>query len=233
MKTGFFDESKRTICSGLIIFLIACLLLPYGSAFAVSADTAPYSDANIWAEEAILWAYTEGLMTGTTSTTFSPNVLVDRAMLVTILYRMAQNDFGALQPVESAEYADLDGSEYYYEAAMWASANSIIPWPVDSAFSPFSPNSPVSRIEMVSAMLKYYYYCEKINFPEGPWSSLVPYEIPQQYTDKDSINAGADLAAIKWAMSQNLVSGKTESSLAPYDTTTRAELATIIFRWKG
>ncbi len=55
-----------------------------------AAGYLPFTDAPAWAYDAIAWSYQQGIVKGTTETTFSPNALCTRGQIVTFLYRLAE-----------------------------------------------------------------------------------------------------------------------------------------------
>ena len=55
-----------------------------------AAGDLPFTDAPAWAYDAIAWSYQQGIVKGTTETTFSPNALCTRGQIVTFLYRLAK-----------------------------------------------------------------------------------------------------------------------------------------------
>ena len=57
---------------------------------AVSGGSFADVDANAYYADAVAWAVTEGITSGTSATTFSPNAPCTRAQIVTFMYRDAQ-----------------------------------------------------------------------------------------------------------------------------------------------
>ena len=98
-----------------------------------------------WYSNAIQYVYEKGMMNGTTPDSFSPNALLTRGMLVTILYRRDG------QPqVQGGGFRDVKDTAYYGPAVAWASVHgpgskwsqSCIDTPISS--STISPAAAVS-----------------------------------------------------------------------------------------
>lgn len=75
-----------------------------------------------WYAQAVAYCKEKGIMTGTSSTTFSPSAFVTREMFVTMLYRLA----GTPEPTTTNTFNDINNKElYYYNAVLWASQTGI------------------------------------------------------------------------------------------------------------
>ena len=82
--------------------------------------------------DAVLWAVEKGITKGTSDTTFSPNLDVNRKQMVTFLYRAAG------EPAVSADnpFTDVPAGQYYTNAVLWAVENGITTGTSDTTFSP-------------------------------------------------------------------------------------------------
>lgn len=85
---------------------------------------ADFSDvpADAWSAEAVQYVYENGLMTGTSDTTFSPDLTTSRSMIATILWRMA----GSPVVNYAMDFADVPADQWYAEAVRWASSEGIV-----------------------------------------------------------------------------------------------------------
>ena len=100
--------------------------------------------------EAILWAEEEGITTGTTSTTFSPNLTVTREQVVTFLWRIA----GMPQPEGiTCQFNDVSPTAYSYNAILWAQNEGIT---TGTTSVTFSPQDPCTRAQIITFMYRYY-----------------------------------------------------------------------------
>jgi hypothetical protein len=83
--------------------------------------------------EAVAWAKAQGVTTGTSASTFSPNQVVTRAQLVTLLWRIA-----GTPSAPAAGFSDVPGGEYFSVAVAWAKALDITTGTTASTFSPYN-----------------------------------------------------------------------------------------------
>ena len=94
--------------------------------------------------KAILWAAEQGITTGTTTTTFSPDETCTRAQIVTFLHRAA----GEPAPQgDKMPFTDVKQSEYYYNAMLWACENAIAK---GLTTTQFAPNETCTRAQSVT-----------------------------------------------------------------------------------
>ena len=151
-------------------------------------------------------------MNGTSATTFEPNGLLTRAMLVTILHRME----GQPAAGESG-FADVPADAWYANAVAWARANGIVTGVSDTEFA---PNNTITR-EQLAAIL--YRYANS----KGKDTSV---KAELAFNDAASVSEYA-VDAMKWAVGTKLITGKGEGTLDPTGGATRAEVATILKRF--
>lgn len=96
---------------------------------------------------AVLWAVEQGITSGTTAETFSPDATCTRAQTVTFLYRSAGSP-----AAESAGFSDVDGGAYYANAVAWAVAQGVTN---GTTAATFSPNSNCTRGQIVTFLYRY------------------------------------------------------------------------------
>ena len=111
-----------------------------------SAYTDVPSDA--WYAEAVEYCRTNGIMTGTSETTFSPDEPLTRAMMVTVLHRLA----GKPAASAPAMFSDVKPGEWYADAIAWASSEKIV---LGYNAETFGVNDPVTH-EQVSLIFQRY-----------------------------------------------------------------------------
>ena len=93
-------------------------------------DVKDTKDTN-WYYKAVLWAVEQGITTGTTATTFSPNEVCIRAQIVTLLYRYEK------EPAAGGNsFSDVPADEYYADAVKWAVSKEVTNGTGDGKFSP-------------------------------------------------------------------------------------------------
>lgn len=181
------------------------------------SSTMPFTDVDEddWYYLQVYTVYTTRLMYGMTDTTFGPNVNMNRAMLATILYRLADTpDVSGL----SCPFTDVADGQYYTDAVKWCKANNIV---AGTSATTFSPNDNVTREQTVAMFSRY---CA--NLYDCDVSSAYPMNV---FTDTGSISAYA-AEPFSWAVENGIISGMgtTPPTLAPKGTTTRAQVATMM-----
>ena len=110
--------------------------------------------ADAYYAEAVRWAVSQGITTGTgDGTTFSPNAACTRAQAVTFLYRGEQARGGGLEGewMFRNPFSDVDLENYYGEAVMWAVANGITNGTTDTTFS---PDNDCTRAQIVTFLYR-------------------------------------------------------------------------------
>lgn len=167
-----------------------------------------------WAAEAIAYVYEHGMMTGTSANTFSPDLTMDRAMMATILYRMA----GAPAVTSTNPFTDVEEDTWYTDAVIWANARGIIRGVGGSCFA---PSVLMTREQMVAMLYRYAQY-EKMDVTAS--ADLTG------YTDQSEVSDWA-LYAMQWAVAEGLITGRTADTVAPGAGLTRAEAAEILMRF--
>ena len=195
---------KRIQAFLLTVVLALTMCAP---AFAAVEDTG-FSDvaANAWYADAAQYVRDNGIMSGTSSTTFSPNATMTRAMLATVLYRAA----GSPAVSGTADFLDVRAGAYYANAAAWASANGIV---TGYGNGLFGSNDPVTR-EQIAAILWRYQGSPAVTGTAD-------------FTDRNAISAYAAPAAA-WAKENGIVNGLSDGRFAPKSNATRAQVAVIL-----
>jgi hypothetical protein len=119
---------------------------------AAEIDSVPFTDVSPddWFYDAVLWAYENGITSGTTETTFSPDGTLTRAQAVTFLWRMAGCPAAE---AEELPFADIPEDAWYAEAVMWAYENGIT---TGTTLTSFSPEGTVTRAQTVTFLYRCY-----------------------------------------------------------------------------
>ena len=151
-------------------------------------------------------------MNGMSATVFDPAGTMNRAQLVTILYRLA----GSPQVNAKSPFTDVPDGTWFTDAVIWARDNGIT---TGVTATEFAPGNPVAREQMVAFLARYYALCG-VEITGGDLSG---------YQDADRINDYAE-AAFAWAVSNGIVQGVTADTLVPHGTANRAQIATILMR---
>lgn len=182
---------------------------------ALGHKCAAYTDIPTdWAKEGICFVIENGLMVGTTSTTFAPKDTLTRAMLVTVLYRMA----GSPAVDAPSGFTDVADGQWYSDAIAWAAANGIVN---GVGGNKFAPSEPVTREQLAAIFFRY----AKAEAPEA--------DVLSGYPDAESVSTYAR-DAMAWAVSTGLVTGSKEADgtyLAPQGLAAREQAAAILMRY--
>ena len=165
-----------------------------------------------WFYEAADYVLSNGLMTGTSDTTFTPNGALTRGMLVTVLYRMAGSP--KVEGKVSEKFSDCTDGSWYADAVLWASANKVVDGYEDGTFK---PTKSITRQEMAKVLYGY----DKIGgkTAEGITEKLT-------YTDLDAI-AGWALEAVTYCTAEKYLAGS-NGAFSPKGTATRAMGAKVL-----
>ena len=189
--------------------LILCLGLSV-TASAAEADTG-FSDvaADAWYAEAAVYCRDNGLMNGTTATTFSPNATMTRAQLCAVLYRMA----GSPETTGRDAFTDTPDGAWYEDAVLWAVRNRIMS---GYTASTFGPHDPVTREQLAAILWRY--------------AGSPAAEAGEAYADEASIASWA-VTAVDWARTCGFINGMSDGSFRPDGRATRAQVAAILMRY--
>ena len=194
---------KRTGGALMTLALISSLNL---NALAAVEDTG-YADidAGSWYADAVEYVRDNGLMSGTTATTFEPGGTTTRAMLAQILYREA----GSPAVSGNDTFTDTQEGAWYADAVLWATQAGVISGYGDGRFG---PNDPVSREQIAVILWRY---------------AGSPAAQGEDFADEASISTWA-ADAVDWARSAGLMTGQEGNRFAPQASATRAETAVIL-----
>jgi len=167
-----------------------------------------------WFYDAVAFVSENGLMTGTSSDAFSPNLEMSRAMLVTVLYRMEG------EPTVSAASAfeDVGSGNWYTNAVIWATERGIVNGFSDTVFA---PNENITREQMAAILYRYAEYKE---YDISGSADLSVYKDEAAISDWSYV-------AVQWANVKMLITGMTADTLSPQSSATRAQVATILMRF--
>ena len=176
----------------------------------------PFADVSSsdWFYNDVRYVYEKGIMDGTGADRFSPNAPLTRAMIVTILYRMA----GSPSVSGSSDFTDVAAGKWFAKAVAWAAANGIVNGYGDSLFG---PNDPVTREQLAAILYRYAVY--------GGMTAVTLEENLGSFADTAQLSAYA-IQAMNWAVGQGLINGS-GNNLVPKAQATRAQVAAIIHRY--
>lgn len=177
--------------------------------------TLPFVDvhANDWFFDPVCYVYRQGLMTGTSATTFAPDATTTRAMIVSILARQEN-----VTSAEDAGFTDVAENDWFATAVNWAAREGIVAGFEDDSFR---PNAAITR-EQLAAIL-----CNYSAWKGEDTSARADLD---EYTDAISISSWAT-DTMSWAVAEQLLAGVTENTLEPQGAATRAQVAAVLQRF--
>ena len=158
--------------------------------------------------DAVKWAVAEGITSGTSPTTFSPNNGCTRAQMVTFLWRAA----GSPEPESDyGPFRDVPKDAYYRKAVLWAAGEGITS---GTSATTFSPNATVTRAQTVTFLWRWE------GEPEADQRSGFR-DVPtgQYYSE-----------AVSWAVEAGITTGTGTTTFSPGQTCTRAQIVTFLWR---
>ena len=166
-----------------------------------------------WFFNDVMYVYQNCLMVGTAENIFSPDAVVTRGMVVTVLWRMA----GRPVPQSSGSFIDLT-QEWYTNAALWAAEAGVAG---GYGGGVFGPEDNITREDLAAMLYRYARWTGRNTAASNDLSG---------YADAGAI---ADYAweAMAWANASGLIIGRSSTELAPKGAATRAELAAILHRF--
>ena len=189
---------------------------PQGRITVKAAETGVFTDvaSTAWYYEAVMTAYENEIMNGVTDTTFEPLTAMNRAMLVTMLYRMEGSP--AVEGNVSEIFTDCKDTAYYAKAVLWAYENKIVSGRGETSFEPLAT---MTRQEMAVILYNYSVFkgAAEVTEPE------------LAYADAESVASWA-LAAVDYCTDAKLMNGVTDTTFDPTGSANRAMGATVMVR---
>ena len=176
----------------------------------------PFTDvpAGSWYYGAAAYAYNNGLFAGTTATTFAPDMTMTRAMLVSVLWRLA----GEPAPKGTNTFDDVPDGTWYTDAVTWAAENGVV---AGIGNGRFDPDGSVTR-EQTAVIL--FNYAQSKGYDVSARADL------SAFPDAGSVSDWAQ-SALAWANASGLISGAvrgTQTILDPQGSASRAQVAMIL-----
>ena len=174
----------------------------------------PFTDVreNDWFFDAVRFAHQNSLFSGTSATTYSPNITMTRGMMVTVLWRLAGSP-----ATGGATFTDVPVGEWYAPAVNWAATNGIVSGIGDNLFA---PEAEIKREEMAVMLYNYAVFIDA--------------ELPQKrsgaFADEEKISAWAN-TAVNAMYAAEILNGKGANTFDPLGRATRAEVATLFMKF--
>lgn len=163
--------------------------------------------ASAYYYDSVMWAVEQGITSGTSATTFSPDTSCTRAQMVTFLWRAA----GSPAPrTSSSPFMDVQPGTYYYDAVLWAVEQGITS---GTSATTFSPGATVTRGQTVTFL---YRAAGSTATGTNPFT--------------DVADSAYYANAVKWAVAEGITSGTSAATFSPDQACTRAQIVTFLYR---
>ena len=163
--------------------------------------------ANAYYADAVEWAVSKGITSGTSANTFSPDASCTRAQMVTFLWRAN----GSPKADRANPFTDVSAEAYYYDAVLWAVEQGITS---GTSATTFSPDATVNRGQTVTFLWR------------ANGSPKADRANPFTDVDANAYYAGA----VRWAVSEGITSGTSGNSFSPNADCTRAQIVTFLYQ---
>lgn len=209
---------KNCVATHLICRLLTIILTVTFLGTTVVASDFPFSDVsqNSPYYEAIQYCYENGVMAGTSPTTFSPDTILSRGMIVTILYSVN----GGNEYFAPTGFTDVPAGSYYYYPVGWAQHYGIV---AGKSSTSFAPNDPVTHEQAVAILYKYATVYLGANY------SLISSSYASMLNDYSSISSYAR-PAVNWGLNCGIIAENT-TSFYPKQGTKRELCAMMFFKY--
>lgn len=159
--------------------------------------------------DAVYWAVENGVTNGTSASTFSPDMAVSRAQMVTFLWRA----HGSPKATGANPFTDVSTSDYYYDAVLWAVANGVTN---GTSATTFSPDMAVTRAQAVT------FQWRAAGSPVVSGSSFGDVAADAYYVN-----------AVTWAVANGITNGTSGTTFSPDVVVSRAQAVTFLHRELG
>ena len=214
LKQMLFETSAQVDASGNV-----ALKFTHASEYAIVLDESshelPFTDTveGAWYQGAVEYVYRNGIMTGTSGTTFEPNAPLSRAMVAQILYNLEG------QPTVTGESTFTDSNTHWAAKAIaWAQKTGVVSGYGNNTFR---PNQAVTREELAQML---YNYAEYKQYDLTASGDLIA------FPDGNNVQGWAK-TAMSWANGNQLINGFEDDTLRPGGDSTRAQAASILMNF--
>ena len=159
--------------------------------------------------DAVKWAAENGIASGTGRYTFSPNAVCTRAQTVTFLWRAAGSP---LPRYRVCPFTDVQPSDYYYNAVLWAVEQGIT---TGLNANTFGPDVTVTRGQVATFLYRAASAAKPNTF--------------NPFTDVKT--TAYNYGAILWAYDNRITTGTSDTTFSPDAYCTRAQIVTFLYRY--
>ena len=194
--------------TSLILALIMCVGMLVSVATPISASKFTDVADGQWYTEAVNWAVNRGVTTGTSETTFSPDMTCDRAQAVTFIWRA----LGSPEPSTTVHpFSDVKSSDYFYKPVIWALENGVT---TGTTATTFAPTMKCSRSQIVTFL----------------WRAMGAVEVSATNPFSDVATGDWFANAVLWAVAKNVTTGTSATTFSPDMACSRGQIVTFLMR---
>lgn len=162
--------------------------------------------ASAYYADAVKWAVEQGITSGTSTNTFSPDMSCTRAQIVTFLWRAN----GSPKADGANPFTDVSADAYYYDAVLWAVKEGITS---GTSATTFAPDMTVTRGQTVTFLYR------AAGAPAVSGGSFADVAADAYYAD-----------AVAWAVKEGITSGTGATTFSPDAACTRGQIVTFMYR---
>ena len=180
-----------------------------------SESEIPFTDVKTsdWFYDSAKFVYENKLFGGTSSSAFSPDVVMSRGMMVTVLHRLAGTPAGI-----GNAFTDVPANSWYTDAVSWAASKNIVSGIGNNLFA---PDNNITR-EQMAVMLVNYAKTMNINLPTVRGTVV--------FSDSNQISSWAR-EAVDVMYRAGIINGKGGNTFDPGGNAIRAEVATMFMNF--
>lgn len=215
-------KKQHPVLSKLIALTLLFSLLFHILPAAKAASELPFRDVKEgkWYYKAVVWAYKNGITTGTSSDSFSPKRELSYAETATFLHRYA---YSPKAHYIYAKQLQNDQNKYYYKSLSWACDFDIIQIG-DVSGTENTPTQKLTRNDFVRIMFRY-----ALNWEHRSVACSDDYLARFEDAPADAKNR----TAWNWAINAGIIAGTSSSTLSPEKYLNRAEFVTMLYRYEN
>lgn len=205
----------RVLSDAAQLLLEGCWLLEEAE-----EDATPFTDLlqdDDWFYDGVYYVVKRGLFLGVSATQFSPEETMNRAMLATVLHRLA----GSPQAAYTPQFTDVPSGEWYSQSITWASQSGVVKGLEDGSFG---VEDDVTREQIATMLCRYARDWLGMNVSHTGELSA--------YRDCALVSDWA-VSPMSWAVGVGIINGTDANELLPGDGASRAEVAVMLQRFEA
>ncbi|MCL2568174.1 MAG: S-layer homology domain-containing protein [Oscillospiraceae bacterium] len=212
---------KRLAIVALALLMLLTVIVTPAAANTQDTD---FEDVTVydWFFSAVRFVSTNGIMNGTSSTTFAPHANFSRAMVVTTLFRIYHDRAANQTDSRETPFNDVQDGDWFAPYVSWAAEHGIVTGHGDH----FAPNDNVDRQQFATMLFRFADTMTDMDTSVRQGAAWAG------FADRNQIQSWAT-DALMWANYHGFITGRTTTTIVPTGNASRAEAATILMRFLG